>query len=205
MYKIYVNEHIIRVREGGQSFSGCIQLTDSKEDIITLLAHIRRMLDASKTSPPMCLEVVTASARNFLKNLKQSILYVKAAGGLVKNDLKEYLFIFRRGKWDLPKGKLEEREKPEKAALREVEEECGIKVHLVKKELGSTYHFYDHHGRLILKRTCWYLMKGDASQVLVPQAEEDITEARWFKTSELDLIRSNTYPSVIEVLEAINT
>src|SRR6267154_620027 len=32
---------------------------------------------------------------------------IEAAGGLVQNEKNEWLIIFRRGKWDLPKGKIE--------------------------------------------------------------------------------------------------
>ena len=60
---------------------------------------------------------------------------VKAAGGLVLNENKELLFIFRRGKWDLPKGKLDEGETIEQCAIREVAEETGVKNISLNKEL----------------------------------------------------------------------
>ena len=49
-----------------------------------------------------------------------------AGGGKVYNPKNEILFIFRNGKWDLPKGKAEAKETINLTALREVEEETGI-------------------------------------------------------------------------------
>jgi hypothetical protein len=67
---------------------------------------------------------------------------IEAAGGLVKNSKEEYLFIYRLGKWDLPKGKAEYNESPEETAIREVEEECGLKNLKIEKKLGKTFHTY---------------------------------------------------------------
>ncbi len=58
---------------------------------------------------------------------------VTAAGGLVENEKGEVLLIFRRGKWDLPKGKLDPGETIEQCAVREVEEETGLKNIELKK------------------------------------------------------------------------
>lgn len=71
------------------------------------------------------------------QNLKNKIKLIKAAGGLVKNGDGDYLFIYRLGKWDLPKGKVEDNEKMREAAVREVEEECGIKINYLGKK---NYH-----------------------------------------------------------------
>ena len=76
------------------------------------------------------------------QNLKNKIKLIKAAGGLVKNGDGDYLFIYRLGKWDLPKGKVEENEKMWEAAVREVEEECGIKINYLGKKITTSYHTY---------------------------------------------------------------
>src|SRR5687768_2564827 len=64
---------------------------------------------------------------NDLKELKKAFQKkftpVLAAGGLVQNEKEELLMIYRKGKWDLPKGKLDKNEKLEDCALREVMEE----------------------------------------------------------------------------------
>lgn len=128
---------------------------------------------------------------------------IEAAGGLVKNKKNELLFIFRNGKWDLPKGKIEKEETINKAAIREVEEECGIKKLKIIKQLITTYHTYSIKEKEILKPTYWFEMSSNDENKLVPQLEEGITEVRWVKNSELMTIKGNTFPSILEVISAI--
>ncbi len=123
---------------------------------------------------------------------------VEAAGGLVENDGK-YLFIFRRGKWDLPKGKIDDGEVSEQAALREVNEECGLSELTANGLLTTTYHIYTHKGRQVLKPTYWYRMQSSDVE-LTPQTEEDIEIAEWRSIESFDEIVNNTYPSIIDVL-----
>ena len=132
---------------------------------------------------------------------KERRIVVKAGGGLVKNEKGEILFMFRRGKWDLPKGKLDPGESLENCALREVEEETGVGSLTVQKFLLVTEHPYEEKGQLLLKETHWWLMTTNSQQPLVPQTEEDITELRWIGTSEMNMILLNTYPGIIEVLK----
>lgn len=128
---------------------------------------------------------------------------VTAAGGLVQNEKKEYLLIFRRGKWDLPKGKLDKGEKLEDCAIREVEEETGLKEVKLIKPLCVTYHTYHEGARFILKDSHWYIMKVKGSQQLVPQTEEDIHEIRWVKKTGLAEYMKISYPSVADVLRSV--
>lgn len=125
---------------------------------------------------------------------------VTAAGGLVENEKEEVLLIFRRGKWDLPKGKLDKGETIEQCAIREVEEETGLKNIELKKSLIITYHTYNEFGKHILKDSHWYKMKVKGKQHIVPQTEEDISELKWVKKSELKNYFNNIFPSVKDVL-----
>lgn len=125
-----------------------------------------------------------------------------AAGGIVRNREHKRLYIYRFGKWDLPKGKIEKNETPEMAALREVREETGLTVHKTVAELPSSYHMYDHKGIRILKRNYWYVMEYQGDEIPVPQTEESITEARWFGKNEMETIIHNTYASLLDVIEA---
>src|SRR5712675_1894974 len=106
---------------------------------------------------------------------KENRILVQAAGGLVQNERGEVLFMFRKGKWDLPKGKLDPGETLENCALREVTEETGVSQLELTKFLLVTEHEYEEKGMAILKETHWYLMKTNGKQILVPQAEEDIS------------------------------
>ncbi|TND09974.1 MAG: ADP-ribose pyrophosphatase [Bacteroidetes bacterium] len=121
----------------------------------------------------------------------------EAAGGLVRNSKGETLVIFRRGKWDLPKGKLDKGETPEQAALREVEEECGISGMEIVKPLPSTWHTFMQDHRRILKRTWWFEMKYTGDQDPVPQQEEDIEKAIWADAAQMKTCAENTYRSLV--------
>ena len=127
---------------------------------------------------------------------------IQAAGGLVTNKKNEILMIFRRGKWDLPKGKLDKGETLEQCAVREVEEETGLKKIALKKTLLTTYHTYHESGKFILKESHWYTMTISDEQSLIPQAEEDIAEAKWVAKTALSQLMDNTFPSIRDVLEA---
>jgi len=138
-----------------------------------------------------------------LANFSMAFKVIEAAGGLVKNKKGEYLFIFRNGKWDLPKGKIEKGEGIKEAAIREVEEECGIGKLKIGKELESTYHTYELNGKSILKRTYWFEMSCADESKLVPQTEEGITEVKWLSKNDLQQVFENTFESIKEVLKGI--
>lgn len=128
---------------------------------------------------------------------------IKAGGGLVRNGEGELLLIFRRGKWDLPKGKLDEGEAIEACALREVEEETGVK-HLALGELISvTWHEYFDKwlGEEVIKETHWFKMDVAGVPDLVPQTEEDITAIEWTKKTDLPKRMEQSYITIIDVLE----
>lgn len=120
---------------------------------------------------------------------------IHAAGGIVSNDEDEILMIFRLGYWDFPKGKVEAGEDWETAAVREVEEETGLQHITLAKTLPNTYHTYNLRGTPILKITHWYEMHAP-KQSLIPQTEEDISQAVW-TTHEVAAERmQQSYPSL---------
>jgi ADP-ribose pyrophosphatase YjhB (NUDIX family) len=128
---------------------------------------------------------------------------IEAAGGIVRNQKQEYLFINRLGVWDLPKGKLHKKEAISDGALREVEEETGLTNLTLTKQITSTFHIYtDRKGREILKETYWFEMMCEGPQNPVPQLEEDITEVKWFSEATLDIPIKNTYASLRNLMES---
>lgn len=129
------------------------------------------------------------------------MIKIIAAGGIVENENKEILLIFRRGKWDLPKGKLDEGETIEECAVREVEEETGLRSIQQGELIEVTLHNYLEKGTEIEKETYWYAMKVEGEQNLVAQTEEDIEDIKWVKESELPLYLSNTYNNIIDIIE----
>jgi 8-oxo-dGTP pyrophosphatase MutT (NUDIX family) len=148
----------------------------------------------------------------FNENLSQLFTFyssmfriIEAAGGLVSNNKHEWLFIFRNGKWDLPKGKIEKKEAITHAAIREVEEECGISNLKIIKELPSTFHTYSLEEKEVLKRTYWFEMTSDDTSTLTPQIEEDITEVKWINKNNFDMVFANTYDSVKDIMSTIKS
>jgi 8-oxo-dGTP pyrophosphatase MutT (NUDIX family) len=128
---------------------------------------------------------------------------IMAAGGLVKNEKDEVLLIFRKKHWDLPKGKLDGDEEIEACAVREVEEETGLKNLVLGELIDTTTHQYEEKGELVTKRTAWYLMRGSSLDELVPQTDEEIEEARWVKTADLPRYMANTYPNIAYIINKI--
>ncbi len=129
---------------------------------------------------------------------------IEAAGGAVKNSEGKLLMIHRRGKWDLPKGKIDKGETPEKAAVREVEEECGVSGLRIVRSLSPTYHTYKEKEQLILKKTYWYEMTTSDSKVLVPQTEEGISKCEWRDAAGVAEALKDTFHSVIEVVSELH-
>jgi ADP-ribose pyrophosphatase YjhB (NUDIX family) len=197
MYKIYINQNVLvisqldnfsqEVLHNATNNSESAVLTISKEEIINIIGQ---------------KNIICANPTAVFNQLKQQFTLINAAGGVVKNSQSEYLFIFRRGKWDLPKGKLDEGEDFETAAIREVQEECGIN-HI---ELGDlyhlSYHIYEENNDWILKQTNWYLMKSEEKN-LIPQLEEGITQTAWLPTSQFEKVRENTYASIDEIISKL--
>jgi len=126
---------------------------------------------------------------------------IVAAGGIVQNEEGKILFQYRRGKWDLPKGKLEEGETIEECAVREVEEETGLQNIQQGELVGVTNHSYIEKGADIDKETHWFAMKVFGLQTLIPQVEEDILELRWVAENELNNYLSDTYDNIVEIVE----
>jgi len=125
---------------------------------------------------------------------------MKAAGGVVQKGHKE-LLIYRLGKWDFPKGKLEQGESFKLAAVREVEEETGVEV-LLQKKVCTTWHTYTFRKKRILKCTKWYAMDCVNDSNLAPQEDESIEKVEWFTRKESQSALKNTYNSIRFVWES---
>ena len=121
---------------------------------------------------------------------------VEAAGGLVINELNQYLFIYRNKKWDLPKGRMRKNEMIIDAAVREVEEETSVRDLIVKKQLPITYHIFKRNRKYKLKKTYWYLMETSYNGQLVPQLNEGIEKAVWKNKNEIDLLIKSAYKNI---------
>lgn len=164
--------------------------------------QIQALLDLMETKKLKKLYSVTFAVRYLdeaIQFIKDRFKMIKAAGGLVAKDDK-MLMIYRLGKWDLPKGKLDKKEKAGSGALREVEEECGLKVALGHK-ICVTYHSYSLNGNRIMKKTTWYTMQCLSDQRMKPQLEEGITKLQWMNKAEVNEALKSSYPSIAEVFQ----
>ena len=128
---------------------------------------------------------------------------ITAGGGLVQNESGEILLIFRRGVWDMPKGKLDKGETIEECAVREVQEETGLQNVSLGEFIYTTYHDYwdKWTEKEVLKETHWYAMRIYGNQTLIPQAEEDIEEILWVKPEDLVNYKNNMHRNIIQVID----
>lgn len=133
---------------------------------------------------------------------KKKLTLVRAAGGLVHTGDNHVLLILRRGKWDLPKGKLDDGEDLETCAVREIREETGLDNLHIERPLCVTYHTYHENARHILKESHWYLLKAKKQTGLLPQLEEDIEKCEWVPKDQLDAYMDNTHASILDVIRA---
>ena len=127
---------------------------------------------------------------------KKKFPVIIAAGGKVINNKSEILFIYRNKKWDLPKGKAEKNEIISETAIREVEEETGIKNLSIIKPLEKTYHIFKRDGKYYLKTTYWFEMKSDFNGKFKPQKKEGITRVEWIGIQNLSSVLPKSYANI---------
>lgn len=199
MYKVFVKEQPLILSTSPDAPKGAeiVEYTH-----INQLKQIFYQLNNSAS--PQAYHLYSANLSGLWADFCSLFKIVEAAGGLVQNPQGQYLFIERLGYWDLPKGKIDSGEGTEEAALREVEEECGITGLSIAAPAGLTYHTYEHKGHQVLKFTYWYLMQTSFDGPLVPQTEEDITQAVWLDKTEISsMVLPRTYASIAELLATI--
>jgi 8-oxo-dGTP pyrophosphatase MutT (NUDIX family) len=194
MYKVFYNNSCIEV--GGKLTKG-----ETVLQVVQLLnkTQMHHFLDGFvKTENPRDCRLGGYAEAEMFEDLKSYFRFVEAAGGLVMNSRKEYLFIKRFGIWDLPKGKMKQNEAPGDAAIREVEEETGVSGLTITEKLPATYHIYAFKNNFVLKKTYWYLMFATGKGKPVPQLEEDITEAVWLDKAQSEPAIRSSYRSLRE-------
>jgi len=204
MYKVFFNGSTIQFgSEMNKSLNNnIVEIFDSVSyDIVN---QIISQIESAETHSEFF--ILNREIDTVWEHFRSQFVEIPAAGGLVRNSDGALLFIKRLGVWDLPKGKIEKKETPELAAVREVEEECGLSGLQVVKQLDSTFHIYrspylSFPKNLVLKETKWFLMSYPGNEIPVPQVEEDIQEVTWFSIADLDRVYSNMYSSLIDFLE----
>lgn len=205
MYKIYINETPLFLRDIHE-----MDHTQQQSDTLIYARYpghpkiIRNYVDMLEKSSRF--EEIHLFAEDYPQLVKDFMNYfelIEAAGGVVFNPSGETLLIFRRGHWDLPKGKIDPGETIEAAAIREVQEETGLHEISLKEKLIDTYHTYrDKKEKRILKKTYWYVMSTQELD-LEPQTEEDIEQAVWVKVPEFLKGEKKVYKNILDILNLI--
>lgn len=174
------------------------RIYDTKKQIDDFFSNISFLFDGKMDENIL---VVAEKPGELMCQLLESVDVVVAGGGIVQNHNGELLLIFRRGKWDLPKGKIELKEKIKDGALREVKEETGVDVEVTEEKPVITYHAYKLKGRDCIKETSWFKMRTlNGHEELVPQTEEDIEQALWVKPADLHKYEHTSYPLIWHLL-----
>jgi len=202
MYKVFINQKPVIFTSSDQFDAELI----NKKNVLVLngITFPKKQADLIVKGKLPYTFVVCASISKVWKDFIKKFTIIHAGGGLVLNNKSEMLFIFRKGKWDLPKGKLDRGEKISACALREVKEECGIKALKLGPPACTTYHMYTEKGKHIIKISSWFMMKHIKTEKLIPQIEEDITKLKFFsKNNYFRTVKKNTYPLIADLIESL--
>ncbi|QQV03554.1 MULTISPECIES: NUDIX hydrolase [Chryseobacterium] len=195
MYKVFVNEKKLLISKSPENLEKILPFENFTTFEIAL-----DLLQNTSTSE---LNVYGESIDEIWESFKKLFRIIEAAGGIVNKSSGEILFIKRLGKWDLPKGKMEKGESREESAVREIEEETGLKNVVLKDFINTTYHIYtERNGDQVLKYTHWFEMFFEGEDTSKPQIEEGITEVAWKNKVQIE---SEVFPNTFKNIKLIIT
>ena len=191
MYKVFINKLSIILTSKNKSLS---QENSFLLTSITLNEILKKVRKHKK------IFLYHPKKSELLKVFKSKIKVIFASGGIVKNDNNQILFIYRRGKWDLPKGKAEKGESIRETAVREVIEETGIEKLKIDKYFSNTFHIVRNNKKYFLKETSWFLMSSNFKGKLKPQINEGIKSVKWKTFDDAKKIKKKTYGNISIIL-----
>lgn len=192
MYKIFVGDKPIILTNTVEPE------TDFKNYLIETVP-IYKVIRQLKKDHIASVRFIGKNEDKLLKKFLKKLPNVTAGGGKVYNQDGKILFIYRNDKWDLPKGKIEKGERIEEGAMREVEEETGVKGLSITKPLDITYHIFKRNNRFRIKITHWFEMKTDFTGDLRPEQKEGITKAKWLGKKKTKKAMENSYTNIKEL------
>ena len=191
MYKVFINKLSIILTSRNKSLSQENSFLLSSITLNEILKKVRKHKKIFLYHP---------KKSELLKVFKSKIKVIFASGGIVKNDNNQILFIYRRGKWDLPKGKAEKGESIRETAVREVIEETGIEKLKIDKYFSNTFHIVRNNKKYFLKETSWFLMSSNFKGKLKPQLNEGIKSVKWKTFDDAKKIKKKTYGNISIIL-----
>lgn len=205
MYEVFLNECQLSFVSATNisskdNIDNVVEIEDFT-DFLTLLSAI----ESDHFGPVGKLTCVVS--QGWQEMLAENLTQIPAAGGLATDCYGRFLFIRRFGRWDLPKGGIKGNESARRAAIREVQEECGLDQLEIKKELSPTFHLYRSpyilsDNNWVLKKTSWFEMFHDGNGITSPQTEEDIEMVRWFEREEMEEVFASTYANLKKMLQS---
>jgi ADP-ribose pyrophosphatase YjhB (NUDIX family) len=195
-YKVFINTKLIILTTA---------LPKLKHALVLPLAatSFEAILQVLKETKSKKIYLIGDDPATLLVTFKSKLPVVQAGGGLVRNQSGKMLFIFRKGKWDLPKGKIDKGETLEKGAKREVKEETGVKKLQINGLAGVTYHIFKRNDKYQLKETHWFHMTTTFTGKLKPEVQEDITKAKWKGPKKTTKALENSYGNIKYLLESL--
>ena len=197
MYKVFFNQKpLILTSEIKKS-------TDSNPLIYIKFSSKNQILKAIKSKKTKSVYIYHKNMKKLWKIFTKKFPIKDAAGGLVKRNDDKFLFIYRKKKWDLPKGGIEKNEMIIEAAQREVKEETGVADLIVIDKIGETYHIFNNGKTYRLKRTYWFRMRSDYKGQLMPQEEEGITSVEWISKKRISKILENAYENIKGIVSEV--
>lgn len=196
MYKVFVNkkEIILTTVTPKKTKAKVLPLKE------TSLTEIIRIL---RTTRVKTLYLLHDNPKKLLALFKKKLPVTIAAGGVVQNQDGKLLFIYRKNRWDLPKGKVNKGETLQEGAKREVKEETGVKKLTVGALAGITYHIFKRNNRYQLKESHWFYMTTPYEGNLIPETKEDITEAVWKGKKKTTKALEKTYPNIVNLFDQV--
>ena len=192
MYKVFANRLPIVLTSKAKYLSNENTFLLSSLEIDEILKKLRKHKKIYLFFP---------KKKDLIKEFKSKIKTIYASGGIVKNKKSEILFIFRRGKWDLPKGKADNGETKKQTALREVKEETGVKELVINKFFRTSFHIVRSNKKYYLKETTWYLMSSNYEGDLIPQIDEGIKSVKWKNLNQVKKIKEKTFKNISIILD----
>lgn len=198
MYKVFYNDKLIDIR----NYEEVPYRSDQRSELLyaapdKMLRKLRDFINQDKLKE-LC--IIHDDPVAVMREIQSGYPVIQAAGGLVQHNDGRILFIFRKGKWDLPKGKIDEGETPEIAAIREIREETSIAGLTFQSTLPTTYHILERDGKWYCKVTYWFSFRTGSVEILVPALAEGITDVRWIRKEDVHRLFGNIYHSLYEVI-----
>ena len=194
MYKVFVNDKPIILTTKFQK--------ESKfKNYLLKTVNLKKVIRELNTSDLKKVYLIHKNKKKLLKKFLKKLPNVIAGGGKVVNKNGDVLFIYRNGKWDLPKGKTEKKESIESSAIREVEEETGVSGLIINKPLDNTYHIFKRNGRYKIKITYWFEMYTDFDGDFKPEEKEGITKVAWLNSKQIQKAMKNSYANIKSLVQ----